>query len=145
MLKQLATGISICISVTHVDGLVLARSAFHHSLNYRSVVLFGTATEVEAIEKERGLFAISEQVLQGRWSEVRPPTAKELGATTVLRINIDEASAKIRTGPPKDEEADLQLPIWAGVIPLKVTHDQPAPDPTMLAQIPVSPSVRQLF
>ena len=111
MLNNLAEGIPVCLTVTHVDGLVLARSAFHHSMNYRSAMVFGTAVEVTGEEKERGLFVISEQVLNGRWSEVRPPIEKELKATSVLRVTIESASAKIRTGPPNDDEENYDLPI----------------------------------
>ncbi|MCG8651181.1 MAG: pyridoxamine 5'-phosphate oxidase family protein, partial [Pirellulales bacterium] len=119
MLRSTQTGVPLCVTVTHVDGLVLARSAFHHSMNYRSAVIFGTASEVSGDEKTEGLRVISEQVLQGRWEEVRAPTEQELKATTVLRLTIQTASAKIRTGPPKDEPEDSRLPIWAGVVPIQ--------------------------
>jgi nitroimidazol reductase NimA-like FMN-containing flavoprotein (pyridoxamine 5'-phosphate oxidase superfamily) len=131
MLNKLADGIAACATVTHVDGLVLARSAFHHSMNYRSAVLFGTAVEVTGEEKERGLFVISEQVLKGRWAEVRAPVEKELKATVVMRMKIESASAKIRTGPPNDEEEDYALPIWAGVIPISQTYGIAAADPKL--------------
>lgn len=141
MLQQAKAGIPVCLTVTHLDGLVLARSAFHHSMNYRSVVIFGTATEVEAEEKERALFLISEQILKGRWEEVRAPNATELKATSVLAIEIDEASAKIRTGDPGDEEEDYELPIWAGVLPIHLHYGTPIPDPLLKAGIPLAQSV----
>ena len=118
MMKSLSEGIQVCLTVSHVDGLVLARSAFHHSMNYRSAVVFGTASIAIGEAKQRGLVRISEQVLKGRWEEVRPPNEKEMKATTVLQLKIDSASAKVRTGPPVDESEDYDLPIWAGVIPV---------------------------
>jgi uncharacterized protein len=145
MLNNLAEGIAICLSVTHVEGLVLARSAFHHSMNYRSVVLFGTAVEVTGDEKERGLFVISENVLKGRWQEVRPPNEQELKATAVLRMTIETASAKIRTGSPKDDEDDYALPIWAGVVPVQRSFGQPEPDGRLPNGIPVPQSVLNLI
>ena len=145
MLKTLADGVPVCLTVTHVDGLVLARSAFHHSINYRSVVVFGTATEVSGDEKEHGLFVISEQVLNGRWDESRTPTEKELQATSVLKLSIDSASAKVRTGGPKDEEDDYPLPIWAGVVPIHQTFGPVETDPKLTADIPVPTSVKTLL
>ena len=145
MLKTLADGVPVCLTVTHVDGLVLARSAFHHSINYRSVVLFGTATEVSGDEKEQGLFVISEQVLKGRWDESRTPTEKELQATSVLKLAIDSASAKVRTGGPVDEEHDYSLPIWAGVVPIHQTFGAVETDPKLTAGIPVPASVESLL
>ena len=145
MLKNLAEGINVCLSVTLVDGLVLARSGFHHSMNYRSAVLFGTAVEVTGEEKEQGLFAISEQALKGRWQEARPPNEKELKATTVLRLAIESASAKIRTGPPGDEPEDYALPIWAGVIPLQQTWGAVEPDPLLKDGIETPESVLRLL
>jgi len=141
MMKNLAEGIPVCITVTHVDGLVLARSAFHHSMNYRSAVLFGTAVEADDESKHRGLLVISEQVLKGRWDEVRPPNEKELKATTVLELQIESASAKVRAGPPVDELEDYELPIWAGVIPLTQEFGEAQPDPKLPADIKMPPSV----
>lgn len=141
MLNKLAEGIPVCLTVTHVDALVLARSAFHHSMNYRSAMVFGTAVEVTGAEKERGLFVISEQVLPGRWAEARPPVETELQATTVLRVAIESASAKIRTGPPNDEEEDYDLPIWAGVIPIKQIFGTVEPDPKLNTGIELPSSV----
>ena len=145
MLKTLADGVPVCLTVTHVNGLVLARSAFHHSINYRSVVVFGTATEVSGDEKEQGLFVISEQVLRGRWDESRTSTEKELQATSVLKLTIDSASAKVRTGGPKDEEDDYSLPIWAGVVPIHQTFGPVEADPKLTADIPVPASVERLL
>src|SRR5215831_16644074 len=119
LLRELANGIPVCVTVTLLDGLVLARSAFHHSMNYRSVVLLGTARPVTGeAERLAALEAIVEHVLRGRWADVRWPTEQELKATAVLWLPIEEASAKIRTGPPIDDEEDYALPCWAGVLPL---------------------------
>lgn len=145
MLKTLADGVPVCLTVAHVDGLVLARSAFHHSINYRSVVVFGTAMEVSGDEKELGLFVISEQVLKGRWGESRTPTEKELQATSVLKLTIDSASAKVRTGGPKDDEDDYSLPIWAGVVPIHQTFGPVETDPKLASGIPVPASVESLL
>ena len=142
LLKSLQEGIEISLAVTHVDGLVLARSAFHHSMNYRSVVLFGTAELItDPDEKLIGLKAVSDQIISGRWEEVREPNDKELKATTVLSIPINEASAKVRKGPPVDDKEDYELNIWAGEIPLGVSPQQPIPDPLLLKGIPASKSV----
>jgi nitroimidazol reductase NimA-like FMN-containing flavoprotein (pyridoxamine 5'-phosphate oxidase superfamily) len=118
--------------VTIVDGLVLARSAFHHSINYRSVVIFGRATLIEdRDEKLRALVALSEHIIRGRWDDVREPTEQELKATTVLSLRLVEGSAKIRTGPPVDDEEDYALPVWAGVIPLRLEAGEPINDPRL--------------
>jgi len=128
-LRALAGGIEICLTVTLVDGLVLARSAFHHSVNYRSAMLFGRAELLEAAEeKRRALEAFTEKLVPGRWPEVRPPSPKELKATAVLRLPIGEASAKVRSGPPLDDEEDYERDVWAGVIPLGVRRLWPEPD-----------------
>ena len=138
MLRTLANGVDACVTVTLVDGLVLARSAFHHSINYRSVVVFGRATLVEdREEKDAALFAFSEQVLRGRWNDVREPTESELKQTTVLRLPLTEASAKVRTGPPIDDEEDYSMSTWAGVIPLRLVADEPIADPRLPAGIDV--------
>jgi hypothetical protein len=122
--------------VTLLDGLVLARSAFHHSMNYRSVVVLGKATLVDdPEEKLRALRAISENIVRGRWDDVRQPNAQELKATSVLKLPIQEASAKIRTGGPKDEEEDYSLPVWAGVLPLRLTPGSPEVDPKMSVEV----------
>jgi uncharacterized protein len=136
MLRTLAGGVQLCVTVTLVDGLVLARSAFHHSVNYRSVVILGRATPVEDLAgKLRALEAFTEHIVRGRWKDVRQPTESELKATTVLALPLNEVSAKIRTGPPKDEEEDYQLPIWAGVLPLALIPGAPARDPKMTVEI----------
>src|SRR6476620_7352572 len=138
MLKTLAQGIDACVTVTLVDGLVLARSAFHHSINYRSVVVFGNATLVtDREEKNSALFAFSEQVVRGRWNDVREPTEAELKQTTVLRLPLLEASAKVRTGPPIDDEEDYSMSTWAGVVPLRMVADAPIADPRLPAGIEV--------
>ena len=137
MLNELATGIPMCLTVTLVDGLVLARSGFHSSVNYRSVVVLGTATVVEGEGKGAALEIISEQILPGRWADIRWPNPKELKATIVLKLDIDEASAKIRTGPPLDDEDDYALKCWAGVLPLKLTPGEPVADPRLPHGIPV--------
>jgi nitroimidazol reductase NimA-like FMN-containing flavoprotein (pyridoxamine 5'-phosphate oxidase superfamily) len=132
MLRELETGVPACVTATLVDGLVLARSAFHHSMNYRSVVAFGIARKiVDAEQKMRALRTISEHVIAGRWDAVRGPSEKELKATTVLEFAIEEASAKIRTGQPVDDEEDYGLPIWAGIIPLQMEAETPVPDPRL--------------
>ncbi len=132
MLKTLRDGVPMALTVTLVDGLVLARSAFHHSINYRSVVVLGKATPVEdAKEKWDALEAIVEHVARGRWAEVREPTEKEMAATLVLRLPIEEASAKVRTGPPIDDEEDYALPCWAGVLPLSIVPGAPEADPRL--------------
>jgi len=138
MLKTLSGGVDACVTVTIIDGLVLARSAFHHSMNYRSVVVFGRATLIEdREEKIAALLALSEHIIRGRWNDVREPTEQELRATTVLSLPLVEASAKIRTGPPLDDEEDYALPVWAGVVPLKLEAGEPIPDPRLSAEIRV--------
>jgi len=138
MLKTLSGGVDACVTVTIIDGLVLARSAFHHSMNYRSVVVFGRATLIEdREEKIAALLALSEHIIRGRWNDVREPTEQELRATTVLSLPLVEASAKIRTGPPLDDEEDYALPVWAGVVPLKLEAVEPIPDPRLSAEIRV--------
>ena len=129
MLKTLSSGVPVCVTVTHVDGLVLARSAFHHSVNYRSVVILGTARLVEdPAEKMEALRVFTEHVMKGRWDDVRQPTPQELKATTVLALPLEEVSAKVRTGGPLDDEADYALPVWAGVLPLEMVARNPEPD-----------------
>jgi uncharacterized protein len=138
MLRELETGISACVTVTVVDGLVLARSAFDHSMNYRSVVAFGTARKIADPElKIKSLRAISEHLIAGRWAEVRGPSDKELKATTVLEFSIEEASSKVRNGPPLDDGSDLALPVWAGVLPLQIKSQPPIPDDKLVAGISV--------
>ncbi|HEX5890866.1 MAG TPA: pyridoxamine 5'-phosphate oxidase family protein [Pyrinomonadaceae bacterium] len=138
MLRSLAGGLDACVTVTIVDGLVLARSAFHHSINYRSVLVFGRATLVEdPKEKYDALVALSEHIVPGRWADVREPNEVEMKLTTVLCLPMEEASAKIRTGPPLDDEEDYALPMWAGVVPLKLVAGEPINDPRLSAEIPV--------
>src|SRR6266852_2249672 len=137
MLRTLGQGIDVCLTVTLIDGLVLARSAFHHSMNYRYVVVFGRATVVdEREEKLSGLRALSDHMIPGRWDDVRKPSERELQLTTVLSLPLDEASAKVRTGPPLDDEEDYELPVWAGVIPLRLIADSPIDDPRVHAGTP---------
>jgi uncharacterized protein len=132
MMRVLAEGAPACLTVTLLDGLVLARSAFHHSVNYRSVVVLGRATEVLDPEaKRRALDAIVEHVVPGRAAEVRPPSERELRATRVVTLPLDEASAKLRGGPPKDDEDDLSLPCWAGELPLRLSALEPVADPLL--------------
>ncbi len=125
-----ADGHEVCVTVTHLDGLVCARVAFAHSVNYRSAMVFGTARIVtDDAERLAGLRAVTEQLIPGRWDTLRAPTRKELAATSVLSLPLAEASVKVRTGPPHDEDADLGAGIWAGVLPATVTFGDPVPDP----------------
>lgn len=128
MLSNINKGIPVCLTVTHVDALVLARSGFHHSMNYRSAVIFGEAVKVPENEKIEILKVISDHIIPGRWEEVRAPNKKELKATTVMAIKIEQASSKIRTGPPSDEKEDLELGIWAGLLPIVTSYGKPKPD-----------------
>src|SRR6266540_4128324 len=129
LLKHVEAGNSVCVEVTIVDGLVLARSVFHHSVNYRSVVLFGKGQAIEEDEKKiEALRAVSEHLIPGRWDEARLPNRKELHATRVVSIKIDEASAKVRLGPPVDEQEDYLLPVWAGILPLQEVPFLPVQD-----------------
>src|SRR5436190_14413450 len=138
MLRALKTGIDVCVTVTLIDGLVLARSAFHHSMNYRSAVIFGRANLIEDLEaKLAALFALSEHIIPGRWKEAREPNEAELLQTTVLSLPIEEASAKIRTGPPLDDEEDYAMDVWAGVLPTRMTTGGPTADPRLPANIKV--------
>ena len=135
-LRTLGQGIDVCLTVTLIDGLVLARSAFHHSMNYRSVVVFGRAALVdEREEKLAALRALSEHMIPGRWDDVREPSERELQLTTVLTLPLVEASAKVRTGPPLDDEEDYELDVWAGVIPLRLIANAPTSDPRLPAGI----------
>ena len=138
MFRALGQGAEVCVTVTLLDGLVLARSAFHHSMNYRSVVIFGKATVLEdPAAKREALRAFTEHVAPGRWPGIRLPTEKELQATTVLAIPLEEVSAKVRTGPPLDDEEDYALPVWAGVLPLDLTPQSPLPDERLPKGTPV--------
>jgi nitroimidazol reductase NimA-like FMN-containing flavoprotein (pyridoxamine 5'-phosphate oxidase superfamily) len=132
MLRHQGAGAEVCLTVSHLDGLVVARSGFHHSINYRSAMLFGTAHKVAGADKEARLKTFLEHVFPGRWDAIRPITDQELKATTVLGMAIDEASAKVRTGPPVDDEEDYALPIWAGVVPIRTVIGEPEPDDRVL-------------
>lgn len=138
MMRTLGSGAAACLTVTHVDGLVLARSAFHHSLNYRSVVVMGTLRPVEEPdEKMAALEALTERLVPGRWPDIRWPSRKEMKGTSVLALPLDEASAKVRTGDPVDDEPDYDLPVWAGVVPLTVEAGAPEPDGRLAPGTPV--------
>lgn len=137
MVRQLSAGVDVCVTVTIVDGLVLARSAFHHSMNYRSAVVLGRARLVTARdEKETALRRFTDHIVPGRWAELRPITEQELKGTSVLALPIEEASAKVRTGPPLDDGEDLEWPVWAGVVPLVTTAGAPVPDAHVKPGIP---------
>lgn len=136
MLRSLEEGIDVCVTVTLIDGLVLARSAFHHSINYRSVVIFGTASVViDPDEKIEVLHALTDHIVPGRWAAVRPPNDSELRSTMVLKLPLVEVSAKVRTGPPIDDEEDYELSVWAGVVPLRLTSGPPIKDDRLPAGI----------
>lgn len=144
LLKHISAGHPVCVTVTIVDGLVLARSVFHHSVNYRSVVLFGKGHPVEDDhEKMAALEAVSEHLIPGRWKEARLPNRKELNATRVVSIKIDEASAKVRVGPPIDEQEDYALPVWAGVLPLQEKPLSPIRDELLLEDISLPEYIAQ--
>ena len=146
MLRTLEKGVDVCISVTLLDGLVLARSAFHHSMNYRSVVIYGNAKLVESVEeKTEAMRVFTEHVSPGRWDVVRPPTDQELKGTTVLSIALEEVSAKVRTGPPIDDPEDMELTVWAGVLPLRMVAAEPIPDPAIPAGTPPHPTPPHLL
>ena len=131
-LKGVKDGREVCVEVTLLDGLVLARSAFHHSMNYRSVVVYGHPREVtDPREKDTAQVALVDHVVRGRARDARMPNQRELDQTTILAIELEEASAKVRTGPPKDEEEDLELPVWAGVLPLRIVPGDPEPAPDL--------------
>ncbi len=143
LIRHVQAGNEVCITVTHVDGIVLARSIFHHSMNYRSAVLFGRGQLVEGNEAVMAaLKAFSERLMPGRWADSRPPNAKELKATSVVTIPIDTASAKVRVGPPGDEEEDYELAYWAGVLPLRVAAGEPVADGRLPEGVPVPDYIR---
>ena len=145
MMKDMKSGIDVCITVTKVNGLVLARSAFHHSVNYESVVVFGKAREiVDEDSKNKALKIITEQVVPHRWNEVRKPNQKELKGTTVLEIHIEEVSAKVRTGGPTDDKEDYDLDIWAGVVPITQSYAGPVKDELMRKDLSLPTSVKKL-
>ncbi len=137
MLRAVKRGIDVCVTVTLLDGLVLARSAFHHSMNYRSVVVFGTAAEVvDREQKLAGMRAITERVVPGRWDDARQPNEAEFKGTTVLELPLSEASLKTRTGGPVDDDEDMSLGVWAGVLPVSLGFGEPEPDPDLASGIP---------
>jgi uncharacterized protein len=132
MLRQMKDGVPVCVTVTLLDGLVLARSVFNHSMNYRSVVVLGKATLVDdPLEKLEALHLLSEHIIPGRWAEARQPNEREIKQTSVLRLPIEEFSAKVRMGPPIDDEEDYAFPTWAGVVPLETTAGVPIDDPRL--------------
>jgi uncharacterized protein len=144
MLRALTDGTACCVTVTLVDELVLARAALHHSLNYRSVMVLGTASEVtDPKEKEAALCAVVEHIAPGRAEEVRGADATDLKSTKVLSLPIEEASAKVRTGPPVDEQADMELPYWAGVLPLELRTGEPVTAADLVEDLPVPDHVRR--
>jgi nitroimidazol reductase NimA-like FMN-containing flavoprotein (pyridoxamine 5'-phosphate oxidase superfamily) len=141
--RKLAAGVPACLTVTLLDGLVLARSAFHHSMNYRSVVVLGSARLVaDPAERMVALHAFTEKLVPGRWDEVREPTEQELRGSSVLALELTEASAKVRTGPPVDDEEDYALDVWAGVVPLRLQAGEPEADPRLDAGVEPSQVVR---
>lgn len=142
MLRGLSAGLPVCITVTLIDGLVLARSVFNHSMNYRSVVALGRATLIDDPgEKLLALQAFTEKLIPGRWNDARQPNERELKVTSVLRLPLTEVSAKVRTGPVEDDPDDCALPVWAGVIPLRFVADAPLPDDRCDPVIPTPPYV----
>ncbi len=143
-IRGLTSGIAACLTVTLLDGLVLARSAFHHSINYRSVVVLGSCRPVEGpAQREAALHAFTERLVPGRWDEVRPPNAQELKGTRILSMRLDECSAKVRQGPPVDDDEDYALPVWAGVVPLATHAGEPLADPKLAAGIEPSTAVTE--
>jgi nitroimidazol reductase NimA-like FMN-containing flavoprotein (pyridoxamine 5'-phosphate oxidase superfamily) len=143
-LRTVGRGARVCLTVTLVDGLVLARSIFNHSVNYRSVLVLGEARAVTGAEEKRAaLAAFAERVAPGRWADARPPTASELKATTILALPLDEASAKVRSGPPVDGDADHELDVWAGVVPIRLVRGEPEPDPVLRAGIGLPDYLRE--
>jgi nitroimidazol reductase NimA-like FMN-containing flavoprotein (pyridoxamine 5'-phosphate oxidase superfamily) len=132
MIRRVGGGLPVCFSVALLDGVVLARSGFHHSFNYRSVVAYGTAEEIEDTdEKLRALEVFTERLVPGRWAELRAPTEQELKATAVMRMELREVAAKVRQGPPSDDAEDMDAPVWAGVLPTHRAFGEPEPDPAM--------------
>jgi nitroimidazol reductase NimA-like FMN-containing flavoprotein (pyridoxamine 5'-phosphate oxidase superfamily) len=143
LLRHIQAGGDVCITVTLVDGIVLARSVFHHSINYRSAVLFGKGAPIEGDdERLRALETFTERLIPGRWKDARPPNAVELKQTTIVAVAIESASAKVRGGPPGDEPEDLDLPVWAGVLPLRQASGAPIPDPQLAAELAVPDYIR---
>ena len=145
LLTELEKGVDVCISIAQVQGLVLARSAFHHSLNYESVVIFGRGELVAEADKNEALKIISDHLIQGRWEEVRQPNPTELKATKIIQVKIEEASAKRRSGPAIDDQKDYEQDTWAGVLPLDQIIREPIPDPQLSPKIPLPQSVKMKY
>jgi uncharacterized protein len=144
VMRTLTSGSEVCVTVTHLDGVVLARSAFDSSMNYRSVVVVGRAEAItDARAKLDALRILVERLIPGRWDEAREPSDKELRATTILWVPLSEASAKIRSGPPRDAQDDLSLEVWAGEIPLEMVSLDPVSDPLLASEVPLPPSVKR--
>jgi uncharacterized protein len=142
-LRTLGRGARACLTVTLVDGLVFARSIFNHSVNYRSVIVLGEARAVtDPEEKRAALAAFAERIAPNRWADARPPTPQELKATSILALPLDEASAKVRSGPPVDDDADRALDVWAGVVPIRLVRGEPAPDPALRSGIEIPSYLR---
>ena len=142
-LRAAAAGAAVCFTVTHVDGVVYARSSFHHSMNYRCAVVHGVPrTVTDGDERERGLTALTEQLAPGSWAATRRPDRRELAATAVLALDLAEASLKVRTGPPGDDDRDLAAPVWGGVLPVRTVFGEPVPDPLLPSGVPVPARVR---
>ena len=144
MLRRIGSaGVRCCLTVTHLDGLVMARSGFHHSANYRSVMILGEARPIDdAAEAMRRLETFMERLAPGRWGDLRPPNPREIKATLVVSMALEEVSAKVRSGPPVDDEADYALPVWAGVVPVRATLGAPEPDPRLSPDTPVPANIR---
>ena len=144
LMEAMASGADVCVTVTLLDGLVLARSGFHHSMNYRSVVIFGVPAPIEGrVAKLAAMRAFMERIAPGRWDELRPPTEKEIAATGIVALKLDEASAKLRAGPPSDDEADYGDPVWAGVVPVTESLGEPVPDPRLAPGIALPAYLRR--
>ena len=138
MLKVITNQNNICVTISLIDGIVLARSAFHHSMNYRSVVIFGSGRKIDDPEEKLNVLkAVSDHLIPERWDDVRQPNQKELDATTVIAISLEEASAKVRTGPPSDDEDDYKLSVWAGVLPITLIKEELIPDPVLPDKIDI--------
>jgi uncharacterized protein len=137
MLRNVKGGVDVCVTVTLLDGLVLARSVYNHSMNYRSAVVLGRAREVTARdEKLRAMECVVEHVVPGRWADARQPSEAEIKGTTILALGLDESSAKVRSGRPTDDDADLSFPVWAGVVPLELAPQSPVPDEGVKEPVP---------
>lgn len=144
LMRRIEAGTELAVAVTHVDGIVLARSIFHHSINYRSAILFGSGTLItDPDQKLAALRVFSDRLLPGRWADAREPNDRELKATAVAKVSINLASAKVRSGPPGDDEDDYGLPVWAGVLPIRQLIGQPVPDERLYDEIDLPQYIRQ--